>query len=351
MLRCLYYRVMALGLSFLPIFTVSSADLEDPRKAAALEKENQSIQADSENIQKLYELGKGENWRDVTQEVLANQDTSPESQASIREWNRRIIVFKYPSDGLWIKGFFSYTPNPDYHPLLILYRWGNMDFALMNPGIDFATYRNYTVISSTLRGGVSEGSDEYGGKDVDDMKNLMNFLPSLSKDLGISLHPPCVFMIGPSRGGLEMFLTLARFPELQKHVSKIVSLSGLLDLNLLIKDRPDDMKKVFQNSFGLENGAKGEAWISKRDPINTVPFLKKSLPILIVQGTADKRIDLAEGRHMVNLLKDSGHTVDYWEIPHGEHTLINTPHIMSTIARWLESNSACTSIYLPRKKD
>ena len=194
--------------------------------------------------------------------------------------------------------FFSYTPHPEYHPLLILYRWGNMNFALMNPGVDFATYRNYTVISSTLRGGVSEEKDEFGGADVDDMKNLMEFLPSLSKELGIELHPSCVFMLGPSRGGLEMFLTLARFPELQNRVNKVVSLSGILDLHRLIQDRPDDMKKMFQNSFGLENGSKGEAWIAKRDPLNAVPYLKKSLPILIVQGTDDQRIDLAEGRKM-----------------------------------------------------
>lgn len=314
-----------------------------------LEQENTAIQGEAADIEKFYELGPKENWRDITSEVVASPDTSPESIEAIRTFQRRIIVFKYPSDGLWIKGFFTYTPHPDFHPLLILYRWGNTDFAMMNPGDDFATYRNYTVISSTLRGGVSEGKDEYGGADVDDMKNLMEFLPRLAKELGIELHPSCVFMLGPSRGGLEMFLTLARFPELQNHVNKVVAVSGALDLHRLIQDRPD-MKKMFQSQFGLTSGRSGEAWIAKRDPLNTVPYLKKSLPVLIIQGTADQRIDLEEGRHMRDVLKDSGHTVDYWEIPHGDHVLINTPHIFSSIARWLESNSACTSIYMPRKK-
>lgn len=340
-----YRLVLGLALFFSPFLRGDTT-----RANQALNIENQRIQDDSDAIQKLYELGKDENWRDITQEVLASSDTSSESQESINTWHRRIIVFKYPSDGLWIKGFLSYTPNPAYHPLLILYRWGNMNFALMNPGVDFATYRNYTVVSSSLRGGVSEGKDEFGGADVDDMKNLMEYLPKLSKELGIELHPPCVFMLGPSRGGLEMFLTLARFPELQNHVNKIVSVSGILDLHRLIQDRPDDMKKLFMNQFGLESGTKGEAWIAKRDPINTVPFLKKSLPILIVQGTADNRVNLAEGHHMVKKLEANRNQVDYWEIPGGNHALMNTPHIMSSIARWLESNSACTSIYLPRKR-
>lgn len=323
---------------------------EDASHAQALEKENEQIADYSQSIKAIYRMSKKEKWRDVTKEVLNSPFTSPDSKASIREYQRRIIVFKYPSDGLVIKGFFSYTPQPQYHHLLILYRWGNEEFALMNPGVDFATYRNYTVISSTLRGGISEGKDEFGGGDVDDMKNLMNYLPTLAKQLGIELHPSCVFMLGPSRGGLEMFLTLARFPELQNRVNKVVSVSGILDLQKLIADRPDDMKKMFQNSFGLQNGAKGEAWIAKRDPLNTVPYLKKSLPILIVQGTADNRIGLAEGISMKNKLQKSGHLVDYWEIPNGDHTLINTPHIMHSIAQWLESNSPCTSIMIPRKK-
>ena len=106
----------------------------------------------------------------MTDRVLASRDTSEESKRSIRAFNRRIIVFKYPSDGLIIEGFLSYTPNPEHHPLLILYRWGDQDFALMNPGVIFATYKDYTVISSTLRGGISEGKDEFGGSDVDDMQ-------------------------------------------------------------------------------------------------------------------------------------------------------------------------------------
>ena len=73
----------------------------------------------------------------------------------------------------------------------------------MNPGIIFATYKDYTVISSTLRGGISEGKDEFGGADIDDMKNLMSFIPVLAKELGIELHPGCVFMLGPSRGRLR----------------------------------------------------------------------------------------------------------------------------------------------------
>lgn len=317
-------------------------------KDAALEDENQRISRFSHRMQDFYELSSEEKWREVTDKVLASPDTSEESKNAIHTYKRRIFIFKYPSDGLWIKGFISFTPNPNHHPLLILYRWGNRNFALMNPGVIFATYKDYTVISSTLRGGVSEGTDEFGGADVNDMKNLMSYIPQLAQELGIELHPSCVFMMGPSRGGLEMFLTLARFPELQQKVNKVVALSAILDLHQLIQDRPKDMKRMLENQFGLQEGKKGNAWIAKRDPLNTVPYLKQSLPILIIQGTADQRVSLSEGHHMVDALKQSGHDVNYWEVQDGDHTLVNTPHIMNDIAHWLESNSPCMSIHLPR---
>lgn len=341
-----FFQILFFFSSFIDAQANSSEQMHQ-----ALEQDNQKIADYSKRMQQFYELEENEKWRDVTQKVLSSSDTGEDSKNSIRTYHRRIIVFKYPSDGLWVKGFISFTPHPDHHPLLILYRWGNEEFALMNPGVMFATYGDYTVVSSTLRGGVSEGKDEFGGADVNDMKNLMDFLPQLAQELGVQIHPTCVFMLGPSRGGLEMFLTLARFPELQKRVNKVVALSAALDLHRLVTDRPKDMKRMFQNYYGLQEGAKGESWIAKRDPLNTIPFLKKSLPILIIQGSADNRISLEEGHHMVHNLKEEGHDVDYWEVPNGNHVLMNTPHIMNEIVHWLESNSSCMSVQIPRNKD
>lgn len=312
---------------------------------------NRAILENSKIVDDFYELDENETWREVTDQVLASSDTPELSKESIRQYHRRIFVFKYPSDNLMIKGFISFTPQPEFHPLLILYRWGNENFALMNPGVTFATYKDYTVISSTLRGGISEGEDEFGGKDVDDMKNLIKYVPEISKKLGIHLQPSCVFMIGPSRGGMEMFLTLAHFPELQKKVNKVVAISAILDLHQLIQDRPYDMKTMFEHEFGFQDGPKGKEWIAKRDPMNTIPLLSPSLPILVIQGTNDDRIGLKEGHRMVDALKKTGHDVSYWEIKGGDHVLMNQPQIMNNIAHWLESNSPCMSVRISKTAD
>lgn len=349
-MRRFKHKSLCFTLLFFSTLLYSQSPIANQHKAEFLQKDNQQIADYSQRMQQFYELGPNEKWRDITEKVLSSPDTAEESKEEIRGCQRRIIAFKYPSDGLWIKGFISFTPDPTHHPLLILYRWGNENFALMNPGVIYATYGNYTVISSTLRGGVSEGKDEFGGTDVNDMKNLMDYLPTLAHQIGIELHPSCTFMLGPSRGGLEMFLTLARFPELQNRVNKVVALSAALDLHHLIQERPHDMKNMFQMHFGLQEGPKGEAWIAKRDPLNTVPYIQKSLPILIIQGTADNRVSLEEGQHMMEKLRHHGNKVDYWEVPKGNHVLLNTPYIMHDIVHWLESNSPCMSVHLQRKK-
>ncbi len=304
-------------------------------KDQALKQENQKILDISERMTHFYDLKNNEDIKDITEQVLESPDTKPDVKEEIKAYHRRIYLFRYPSDGLSIKGFVSLPAGPACHPLLVLFRWGNRNFALFNPGLDMANYRDYAVISSTLRGGVSEGQDEFGGTDIDDMKNLIAFYPQLANKLHACPRPTHLYMLGPSRGGLEMFLMLARYPQLQNKVEKIVALSSILDLHRQITDR-EDMKTMFMHDFGL-SADNAETWIKQRDPLETVPYLRKSLPILIIQGTKDQRVDLEEGHHMVEKLQEHGNPVTYWELEGGNHTLRNIPHLMDDIGHWLES--------------
>jgi dipeptidyl aminopeptidase/acylaminoacyl peptidase len=137
-----------------------------------------------------------------------------------------------------------------------------------------------------------------------------------------------------------MFLTLSKYSGLQNKVDKVVALSSILDLHQQIQDRPDDMKPMFENVYGM-NPDHPEKWIKARDPLETIPSIKQTLPILIVQGTEDPRINLAEGEKMVSLLKKTNHEVDYWKVPGGNHTLSNVPTSMNQISKWLEANLDC----------
>lgn len=142
-------------------------------------------------------------------------------------------------------------------------------------------------------------------------------------------------MIAYSRGGMEMFLALARFPELQNRLTKVVSLSGILDVRYSLEDRLD-MKEMFIKDFGL-NESNYEEWVNLRDPLLAVSKIHPDLPILIVQGTADIRVTLAEGLHMVDALQAQGNVVTYWEFDGGDHCLRNRPDILELVFSWLES--------------
>lgn len=308
--------------------------VEEETRQEALEREAKIMLEKAERISTLYDLPEGQDLMDITDRLLASPYVFEEYKESIISSGRQIFVFTYPSDGLKIKAFISFVPGVD-RPVVMLQRGGNKKFGLPNPANDLSTFQDNTVICTSLRGGISEGQDEFGGADVNDVKNLVEYFSELEKKLKVNLQNQKMYMVAYSRGGMEMFLALARFPELQNRVAKIVSLSGMLDMRHNIEDR-SDMKEMFIEDFGL-NETNYEEWINLRDPLLTASKIRPDLPILIVQGTADIRVTLEEGFHMVDALQAHGSAVIYWEFDGGEHCLRNRPDILELVFCWLES--------------
>jgi len=299
-----------------------------------LREESKRLHAIHAEYAKFYEMADDVELKEITDDVLQSPYTKKAQKESIQTLNRRILVFSYPSDGLRIKGLVSFVPDPENHPLLVVLRGGNKIFGLLNPGSDLACFERYTVISTMYRDGVSEGKDEFGGEDVNDVKNLMAFVPDLEKKLGLNFQNNKNYLLGASRGGMQMFLALARFPELQKRFTKIVSLCGLLDLRRSILDRPD-MEEMFIADFGLERGNEKE-WINKRDPLLTAEHMDPALPILLIQSTDDNRVSLEEGYHMLAQLQAAEKNVTYWEIEAADHCLTNREDRVDLLLKWFE---------------
>lgn len=314
------------------VYAAASSHEEEER----LRLESQRIYERSLQIAKFYELPAGQDLKEITAELLESPLISEMSKDNIRAFDRRIFLFSYPSDGLQIKGIVSFVPNPQDQPMLVVLRGGNRIFGLLNPASDLICAGQYTVLATAYRGGVSEGVDEFGGRDVNDVKQLMDYLPELEQKLHLSLQNENMFLLGGSRGGMEMFLTLGRFPELQNRFKKVVSLSGLLDMQACIAGRRD-MKEMFIADFGLIENVNEELWMAERNPILTADKMRTDLPILIIQGTQDNRVGLEEGYHMVSQLQAHGCAVTYWEIEGAEHCLINIDDRVPQILQWLEA--------------
>lgn len=318
------------------LFIFARLHAEEKTREDILKEESKSILERSLRIAaQFYSLKEGEEIKEITDCILQSNETNESIKQLILTTGRRFFLFTYPSDGFQIKGYISFVPHSSENSLLIFLRGGNRMFGLMHPATEFTCRKNYTVLATTYRGGVSEGVDEFGGSEVNDVHNLLEYFPILQEKLGMQFSPKKTFILGGSRGGMEMILALSRSPLLQYQVTKAASLSGLLDIRECMANR-EDMKRMFIRDFGLDPSNEDE-WISQRDPLAHVVHLRKDLPILILQGTDDVRVSLKEGYHMVEALEKNGNLVTYVEISGGDHCLANRPDRMDIIANWFEN--------------
>lgn len=328
--------LLLIVLFFFALFSHLHASEKNRQKI--LEDETKNILERCQRIAtQFYVLEDWEDFKEITSLILESEETKESTKDLIRLTDRRFFLFKYPSGGFQVKGVISFLPHSgeNQNPLLLFLRGGNRIFGLFHPASDFMCAKNYTVLASTYRGGVSEGKDEFGGAEVNDIQHLVDYFPTLQKKIGMSFFPSKTFMLGASRGGMEMFLALNRSPSIQQQVTKAVSLSGLLDLHACMVER-EDMRSMFIKDFGLEPEQNEEEWVKSRNPLTNVGNLRKDLPILIVQGTEDLRTGLNEGYHMVKALEYNGNPVTYLEIPGGDHCLANQSDRVDIITTWLE---------------
>ena len=297
---------------------------------------NQRVIEISAQRARFYDLNPDEELKEITDQVLASEMVDEKIRRVIRDYKRRVYIFNYLSDGHRIRGFINYAPKQG-NKLVVLLRGGNRNFAIPHPSGSL-TYKDYTIVGTLYRGGLSEGEDEFGGADVADVKSLVDFIPELSKQLGEDFAAKDKYLLGGSRGGMQMFLVLSRYPELQNIFQKAVALSGLHCIEQIAKER-QDMREMFEEDFGLTQENSNE-WFAKRSPILAVANIKKSLPILIIEGTEDIRQSKMLGQEMVNALEQNGNNVTYSRIEGASHYLIDREDTMEVIAEWLEMPQA-----------
>jgi dipeptidyl aminopeptidase/acylaminoacyl peptidase len=145
------------------------------------------------------------------------------------------------------------------------------------------------------------------------------------------------YLVGVSRGSMQMFLALATHPHLQEFYKKFVSLSGILNIELFAKNNPEWVQKM-KDHFEYDGS---KAWLDTRNPILQVSKIaNKNLPFLLIQGTDDPKVCLEEGYSMLNAMLQSGFTnVSYCEVAGGNHVLKNRTEYFQRIIFWLETRA------------
>jgi dipeptidyl aminopeptidase/acylaminoacyl peptidase len=215
------------------------------------------------------------------------------AHATEAEWNavRAHVGFecrsiRYLSDGLEINGFIYKPVNTAGKslPIVIMNRGGNRDYSAWKPwGFYKWAYpyaqAGFVVLASQYRGGGgSQGQDEFGGADVNDVLNLISVAKSLEY-----ANPNKIFMHGYSRGGMMAYLSIRR----KAPIRAAAVLSGISDYEQNFKDRPEMRNEFVETVPGFtEHEAES---IRDRSAVHWVQEI--NVPVLLLHGTADWRVD------------------------------------------------------------
>jgi dipeptidyl aminopeptidase/acylaminoacyl peptidase len=233
-------------------------------------------------------------------DLKALETKEPDARGVLAQTETKAIT--YLSDGLKIRGYLSAPKQGAHLPCVIWNRGGNRDFgALADTNACSRLGRiaswGYIVVASQYRGNAGgEGKEEFGGKDVDDVLNLLLLLRSLPQ-----ADATRVGMCGYSRGGMMTYLALAK----TEIITAAVVGFGMSDAFESVESRPE-MANVFADlvpDFQQNRAAALEA----RSPVRWVEKLNRNTPILLLHGTADWRVNPMQAIQMATALYQHKH--------------------------------------------
>ena len=195
--------------------------------------------------------------------------------------------FWYSSAGRRVKGFMFQPKNPGKYPVIIYNRGGSKEFGklefrqLFLIMARFAAW-GFVVLGTQYSGNDgSEGRDELGGMDLDDVLNLKDTLP----DLTASADLEDIHILGFSRGGLMTYLALTKVNWIRTaHI-----FSGTTDLIASYANRPE-LKDFRRDMYDVDSQEENR----RRSPRFSVEKMNKNTKIYLHHGTKDNRVKVTQ---------------------------------------------------------
>ena len=219
--------------------------------------------------------------------------TDQQNKMIVSGWGAEVLEntvvekITYLSDGLKIKGYIGYPKdNSKKYPSIIWCRGGYGN----SGAIDKFTARGmfgqiaswgYCVFASQYRGNDgSEGHDDFGGDDVNDVLNLIPLadeIPQADKDIwGIE---------GWSRGGMMTYLTLTK----TNLFKAAIVIGGIANLRCNAEESKF-MRRLYENSLGNFTDEQFRKRCEERSIVNFPEKLSKETPLLLIHGNNDERV-------------------------------------------------------------
>lgn len=245
--------------------------------------------------------------------------------------------FDYTVDGITVTGF-AVTPlkfSEQKLPVVVFNHGGNADIGAIKSQYIYGKLfplaaRGYIVIGSQYRGNGNREQphsnpllDEFGGRDVNDVNALLDLLPSFEH-----ADPTRVALWGISRGGMMAYLAARQEPRF----SAVIAQSAPTDL-LAARERGGFITDVFARWIP-QYQQNPEQVLAERSVIQWSDELTQ--PLLIIHGTADKRIPIADVDRLVAQLRQRQHPLVEMRIEGGDHGLSRSDRqIVEQIDYWL----------------
>jgi dipeptidyl aminopeptidase/acylaminoacyl peptidase len=228
--------------------------------------------------------------------------------------NTTVEKIDYLSDGLKVHGYIAYPNDQSKKYPCVMWNRGGYE---NNGVIDQFSARGmfgliaswgYVVFASQYRGNArSEGKDEIGGKDVNDILNMMTLADEFdfadNNKWGIE---------GWSRGGMMTYLTLLKNPNFRC----AVLVGAISDLKNYI-ETSDKMISIYKNIIGEKDF---EQKLEERTIINFVDKLP-NIPYLIVHGKSDETVPVEQSIRIAEKFKELKYNYRLELFEGGDHYL------------------------------
>ncbi len=236
--------------------------------------------------------------------------------------------FTYLSDGLKINGYMSIpisvekTGKPG--KCVMYNHGGNRDYGKLknNTTAIVSSICDRIVVASQYRGcGGSEGRDQFGGDDLNDVIKLIDLCEKHFSF--IDMDDFCV--VGASRGGVMTYPAARK----DNRIKRIIALSAVSDLFESYESR-DDMKKVLKETIGYTPDEKPEEY-KKRSAAYWAEEIK--VPVLMFHAKLDKQVSYIQAQNLCAKLKK---TTDCTLITYEDdsHSDVKTQDV-KTVRNWL----------------
>ena len=226
----------------------------------------------------------------------------------------------YESDGLKVKAYLV-TPKgsvKDGYPAIIYNRGGNREFGSLNEyKMVFILARvaswGYNVVASQYRGNDGgEGQEEFGGKDVNDVINLIPLVEQLP-----NTNTAKIGMYGWSRGGMMTYLALMKTDKIKAAVVG----GALSDLKMMDDSRDGELGVYVFSELMPNYDEDKEEELRKRSAVFNADKLCKTTPILLLHGTADWRVVPEESLNMALAMQKASVPYSLIMFEGGDHGL------------------------------